>query len=81
MQGAACGRPLLRAWSCVRQRGEPREGAARADGCAAIELCVNRNNPSVHAYRHLGFNVAAEATTDISRGFIMDDYLMRKPLP
>lgn len=81
MQGAACGRPLLRARSCVRQRGEPREGAAHADGRAAIELCVNCNNPSVHAYRHLGFDVAAEATTDIGRGFIMDDYLMRKPLP
>ena len=63
------------------QRGEPSEEAARADGCAAIELCVNRNNPSVHAYKHLGFDVAAEATTDIGRGFIMDDYLMHKPLP
>ena len=65
----------------MRQRGEPREGAARADGCAAVELNVNRNNPAVHAYKHLGFDVAAEVIANIGCGFIMDDYLMRKPLP
>lgn len=57
------------------------EEAARAEGLAAVELNVNRNNPAVHAYKHLGFDVAAEVTANIGRGFIMDDYLMRKPLP
>lgn len=57
------------------------EQEARAEGLAAIELNVNRNNPAVHAYAHLGFDVAAKVTADIGHGFIMDDYLMRKPLP
>lgn len=57
------------------------EEAARVEGLAAIELNVNRNNPAVHAYTHLGFEVAAKDTADIGHGFIMDDYLMRKPLP
>ncbi|MGN0077695.1 MAG: GNAT family N-acetyltransferase [Coriobacteriales bacterium] len=56
------------------------EEAARAEGLAAIELNVNRNNPAVNAYIHLGFDVAAQVTADIGHGFIMDDYLMRKPL-
>lgn len=50
-------------------------------GCTHLELQVNRHNAaSVRMYRGYGFEVAREAVFDIGNGFVMDDYVMRKPL-
>lgn len=49
--------------------------------CAHLILCVNkRNAKAIAAYRKHGFAVSDSVVTDIGRGFVMDDYLMTKPL-
>ena len=57
------------------------EALARKRGCASIFLYVNRRNEeAVRAYRKTGYVVTEEKDFDIGNGFIMDDYLMVKPL-
>lgn len=50
---------------------------AKKEGLRAIELNVNRFNPTVAIYEHLGFQRIREEQIDIGRGFIMDDYVYR----
>jgi len=60
------------------------ETAARiADrsGCARLVLAVNkRNAQAIASYRHYGFEIERDIVADIGGGFVMDDYLMVKPL-
>jgi diamine N-acetyltransferase len=57
------------------------EQKARALGCTRLELQVNKNNVSaIGAYRKNGFEIAHSAVFDIGNGFVMDDYIMAKPL-
>lgn len=57
------------------------EAAALADGSATLTLRVNKQNASSIAfYRAVGFGVDAETVEDIGGGFVMDDYVMAKPL-
>jgi ribosomal protein S18 acetylase RimI-like enzyme len=57
------------------------EDQARARACTRVYLQVNRNNSSaVDAYRRNGFTVSEAARFDIGNGFVMDDYVMSKPL-
>ena len=56
-----------------------------ASGGTALELNVNKKNPSMLFYEHLGFYREKEAVIDIGNGFVMDDYIMvldltQKPL-
>lgn len=54
---------------------------ARTQGCTRLVLAVNRNNHSaIAAYRKHGFHVAESVVKDIGGGFVMDDYVMEKPL-
>ncbi|MFB9057155.1 GNAT family N-acetyltransferase [Mariniflexile ostreae] len=47
----------------------------------AIRLTVNVNNSnSIAAYKRLGFENTGTLITDIGQGFVMDDYVMVKPL-
>ena len=47
----------------------------------AITLSVNRHNAtSIAAYSRYGFRIIDEAVTDIGNGFVMDDYIMQKPV-
>ena len=48
---------------------------ARENRCRRIELNVNRNNPAVQAYEHLGFKRLREEKNHIGNGFVMDDYV------
>ena len=41
-----------------------------------IELNVNRKNPAVHFYRHIGMRVLREGDFHIGEGFYMNDYIM-----
>ena len=41
-----------------------------------IELNVNRNNPAVGFYQHLGMTVRRQADFHIGCGFYMNDYIM-----
>lgn len=44
---------------------------------SAIELNVNKNNPSKFIYEKLGFNRIRSEKNDIGSGFYMDDYVYR----
>ena len=58
------------------------EQCARARGRTRLYLQVNKNNASaIGAYLRNGFAVSEAVRFDIGRGFIMDDYVMSKPLP
>jgi diamine N-acetyltransferase len=54
---------------------------ARAHGCSRLVLAVNkRNRSAIAAYLKYGFAIAGTAVKDIGEGFVMDDYVMVKPL-
>ena len=54
---------------------------ARSSGCRRLVLTVNKNNHSaIAAYLKHGFRIADAVMKDIGGGFVMDDYLMVKPV-
>ena len=54
---------------------------ARSRACDRLVLAVNKNNGSaIAAYLKHGFRIADAVTKDIGGGFVMDDYIMVKPL-
>jgi ribosomal protein S18 acetylase RimI-like enzyme len=57
------------------------EAAARAQRCTALILNVNKNNlQAIRAYEKNGFVIREAVVVDIGHGFVMDDYVMAKPL-
>jgi GNAT superfamily N-acetyltransferase len=57
------------------------ESAAKLSGATTLVLNVNKNNSqAIRAYEKHGFAVRAAVEVDIGRGFVMDDYVMAKPL-
>jgi ribosomal protein S18 acetylase RimI-like enzyme len=53
-----------------------------AAGCTTLILAVNkRNEKAIAAYRKQGFAVRDSVCVDIGNGFVMDDFIMAKPLP
>ncbi|TWF38994.1 N-acetylglutamate synthase-like GNAT family acetyltransferase [Chitinophaga polysaccharea] len=53
----------------------------KARGASILELDVNRFNKAKIFYEKQGFSVYKEKNTDIGKGYLMEDYVMRKPLP
>lgn len=53
---------------------------AKTLGMEAIELNVNRDNPAVHAYEHLGFTKIREEKNPIGGSFFMDDFVFSLPV-
>jgi len=54
---------------------------ARGQGCSRLALAVNKNNRgAIAAYLKHGFSVVADVVKDIGGGFVMDDYIMVKPV-
>ncbi|KAB7731984.1 GNAT family N-acetyltransferase [Rudanella paleaurantiibacter] len=53
---------------------------AQAAGNTALVLNVNRQNRAVQFYERLGFGIAKTEDIDIGNGFLMQDYVMLKPL-
>lgn len=50
-------------------------------GCSTLLLSVNKRNVrAIAAYRKHGFRVTGSVCTDIGGGFVMDDYLMQRPV-
>jgi ribosomal protein S18 acetylase RimI-like enzyme len=50
-------------------------------GCSKLVLAVNKRNVNaIGAYRKHGFSIADAIVTDIGGGFVMDDYVMEKPV-
>ena len=54
---------------------------ARSRGCSRLVLAVNKGNRSaIAAYLKHGFRIADAVVKDIGGGFVMDDYIMEKPV-
>lgn len=50
--------------------------------CSHIWLTVNKNNTrAIRAYQKQGFITIREQVVEIGQGFVMDDYVMEKPVP
>lgn len=49
---------------------------ASAGHKARIELNVNRDNPAVEFYKHLGMKILSQGDFPIGHGFYMNDYIM-----
>lgn len=57
------------------------EGRARELGRRMVWLQVNKKNTgAIGFYRSTGFEVVRDAVFEIGGGFVMDDYVMAKPL-
>ena len=54
---------------------------AKKENLSAIELNVNKHNPSTGPYESLGFNRNRSEKNDIGGGFYMDDYVYRLEIP
>jgi ribosomal protein S18 acetylase RimI-like enzyme len=55
--------------------------AARAAGATTLILNVNKQNTvAIRAYEKHGFTIREAVVVDIGRGYVMDDYVMAKPL-
>ena len=55
--------------------------AARSRDCGRLVLAVNKGNRgAIDAYLKHGFRVAGAVVKDIGGGFVMDDYIMEKPV-
>jgi len=52
----------------------------KARGANILELDVNIYNKAKLFYEKQGFSVYKEKNTDIGRGYLMEDFVMRKPL-
>jgi ribosomal protein S18 acetylase RimI-like enzyme len=57
------------------------EELARAAGASRLVLNVNKNNTqAIRAYEKHGFAIREAVVVDIGGGYVMDDYVMAKPL-
>ena len=56
------------------------ERYARSVNAESMYLRVNKSNPTVDIYKKEGFSVIGTPVSDIGNGFVMDDYIMEKPL-
>jgi diamine N-acetyltransferase len=57
------------------------EAAARAQARHTLILQVNKNNAkAIAAYEKNGFSIREAVVVDIGGGYVMDDYVMAKPL-
>lgn len=50
--------------------------SAISTGTSLLELNVNRSNPAVHFYEHLGMKKSRQGDFPIGNGFFMNDYIM-----
>lgn len=57
------------------------ERAARESGARRLILAVNKSNTkAIAAYQRNGFAIVEAVVTNLSQGFVMDDYVMAKEL-
>ncbi|MFT5998029.1 MAG: GNAT superfamily N-acetyltransferase [Neolewinella sp.] len=56
------------------------EAIARAAGQEMLRLDVNYENKAVGFYEYLGFEKKGRYDTDIGQGYLMEDWIMEKPL-
>jgi diamine N-acetyltransferase len=50
-------------------------------GLSLLSLTVNKHNyPAIAVYKKLGFDTVDEVVADIGGGYVMDDYIMTRPI-
>lgn len=49
-------------------------------GNQTLSLNVNRDNSAVDFYKRIGFNILGEENIAIGNGFLMEDYIMERPI-
>ncbi len=50
-------------------------------GNDTLSLNVNRDNNAINFYKRIGFEIAGQENIAIGNGFLMEDYIMKYPLP
>ena len=45
-------------------------------GADSLELNVNKHNPAIAFYQHMGFRIKHDEMIDIGQGYVMDDHVM-----
>lgn len=53
---------------------------ARKHNQEAVLLNVNKNNIAQHFYKKLGFTIVEDVVINIGSGYVMDDFIMEKPI-
>lgn len=79
MHGCGVGRYMIECgieWVCKYESRQSRS----VDGHIVIELFVNRRNPAVGFYRHMGFDIVSTRDHAIGNDFYMNDYIMERVL-
>jgi ribosomal protein S18 acetylase RimI-like enzyme len=56
------------------------ESVAKENDSTALSLNVNRFNKALHFYQKLGFEIVEEVNIELDHGYLMEDYVMEKPL-
>ena len=56
------------------------EDLAKQNHSEALSLNVNRYNNAQRFYKKIGFEITAEEDIDIGRGYLMEDFVMKKKL-
>lgn len=56
------------------------EDAARQSGNSHLFLNVNRYNIAQEFYKRLGFEIVLEEDIEIGKGYLMEDFVMEKPI-
>lgn len=54
--------------------------SARKNNQEAVLLNVNKYNVAQHFYNKLGFTISSEVVINIGQGYVMDDFVMEKPI-
>jgi ribosomal protein S18 acetylase RimI-like enzyme len=56
------------------------ENAAKENNSTVLSLNVNRFNKALHFYQKLGFEIVEEVNIELDHGYLMEDYVMEKPI-
>ena len=56
------------------------EKVAKENDFGVLSLNVNRSNIALHFYQKLGFQIKAEIDIELEHGYLMEDYVMEKPI-
>ena len=56
------------------------EKVAKENASAELSLNVNRFNKALHFYQKMGFQITEEVNIEIGKGYLMEDYVMEKPI-
>lgn len=73
--------PALKGIGAARKALNLVEAEAHRLGYPSIRLTVNKGNTHAYeVYRHWGFEAVESTVTDIGSGYVMDDYIMVKPV-